>query len=235
MSTATTRVGIVTGLVFEAEILKAAAARLNVIAPLIACEGPGATQSRCAAEKLIAQGATHLLSFGIAAALDPTLQAGAIVVASGFRRRGGQEIMSDKTWADRMRRALPDAQSGAIADSADILGDAAEKSALKAGTNAMVADMESYGMAEVAAGRPCAAIRVVSDTAAQGLPLAARAGANPDGTVSIARVLTALAANPMQIPALYRLGRSTGVATKRLAALADLGFARGFFAGGFNE
>jgi nucleoside phosphorylase len=227
------KLGIVTGLKFEADILKAAA-RNHSVSILVACEGPGAAQARRAAENLVAQGATHLLSFGIAAALDKTLAAGDMVVATSFRRTGQAEIGSDHGWAERLRRRLPDARFDAIADSADILSDADGKAALRAATGAAIADMESYGMAEAANGRPCAALRVVSDTASQGLPPAAIKGANADGTVSIARVLMSICGNPAQIPALVRLGNSTAVATQRLRALADLGVARSFCAGGLD-
>lgn len=222
------KLGIVTGLKFEADILKAAA-RNHSDAILVACEGPGAEKARRAAESLIAQGATHLLSFGIAAAIDRVLAVGDVIVATAFRRTGQAEIESDRGWAERLMRRLPDARFDVIADCADILRDADGKAALRASTGAAIADMESYGMA-AAAGRPCAALRVVSDTAAQGLPPAAIKGANADGTVSIARVLMSICGNPTQIPALIKLGNSTGVATRRLRALADLGAARGFWA-----
>ncbi len=235
MSAGTVRLGIVTGLVFEADILRSVGADAGPISILLACEGPGAAASKRATEKLIADGATHLLSFGIAAALDHVLGAGDVIVATAFRRAGSAEISSDRGWTERLVRRLPNVRLDVIADSASILATATEKENLRRASSAVLADMESYGMAEAARGRPCAAIRVVSDTAAQGLPFAAIAGANADGTVSIARVLKAIAANPLQIPSLIKLGRSTGVATRRLRALADLGLARSFFAGGLDE
>jgi len=228
------RLGIVTGLKLEADLLKSAAARLSAASILIACKGPGAARARRATEQLIAEGATHLLSFGIAAALDPTLAVGDVIVATAFRRAGVPDVASDRGWAERLARRLSGARFEVIADSTDILRTKAEKGELRASTSAVLADMESYGMAEAAAARPCAAIRVVSDAASQDLPPAAIAGANADGTISLARVLAAIAVNPLQIPALIRLGRSTGVATRRLRALADLGLARGFFAGSLD-
>jgi nucleoside phosphorylase len=229
VSGAGSKLGIVTGLKFEADILKSAIARHSGSPVLIACEGPGAARARRATESLVAQGATHLLSFGIAAAIDPIFAAGDVIVATAFRKTGRAEIESDRGWADRLVRRLPGARFEVIADSESILATAAEKEDLRRSTLAALADMESYGMANAAAGRPCAALRVISDTARQGLPPAAIKGANADGAVSIARVLMSICGNPMQIPALIRLGASTGAARRRLRALADLGVARGSF------
>lgn len=231
------RLGIVTGLVFEADIIRATAVGQHTAPPFVACAGPGTDRARHAAEDLIAQGVTHLLSFGIAAGLDVAVEAGAAIIAAGFRRPGAPEMASDPAWTDRLMRALPGVRTGFIADSRQILVTGDQKAELRVATAAIVADMESYGIAQAAAtaGVPCAALRVVSDGAMQGLPAAVRAGANPDGTVNIGAVLAALLKAPGQLPALVRVGRGTGIARGRLRALADVGLARGFFAVAVDE
>jgi hypothetical protein len=60
VSGAGSKLGIVTGLKFEADILRAAIARHNVSSILLACEGPGAARARRASERIVAHGATHL-------------------------------------------------------------------------------------------------------------------------------------------------------------------------------
>jgi len=231
------RLGVVTGLILEVDVLKAAAAKLRTAPPRIACHGPGQDRARKAARELIADGATHLLSFGIAAGLDPTIGVGTAIVATALRRPNAVELATDASWAACLAKALPGVQRAVIADSVDILTTVAMKAGVWSGTGALAADMESYGMAEEAkaAGLPCAVVRVVSDGAFHGIPPAAMAGANPDGTASVARVLAALLKAPEQLPALVRLGRDVGLARRRLRALADLGVARSFFAGVVDE
>jgi hopanoid-associated phosphorylase len=226
--------GIVTGLAFEAGIVRTAAIALRQAPPPLACHGPGAERARAAAESLIAQGVTHLMSFGIAAGLDPELTVGTAIVASGFRRVGAPDLAATAGWRASLAKMYPGARAGLIAHSDTIVATAAAKAALHADTSALVADMESYGVAQAAAaaGLPCAAIRVVSDRASHKLPSAALGATRPDGTVNGWRVLGAILRRPWQVPALVGLAEATRIAQKQLYLLSDLGLARGFVGGG---
>jgi adenosylhomocysteine nucleosidase len=101
----------------------------------------------------------------------------------------------------------------------------AEKAALRA-TGAAAVDMESHIVARVAAahGLPYAVFRIISDTAAQTLPPAARVPLNEDGSVDLPAVLLALAKNPAQLHALIRTARDANRALRTLLRrLDDLG------------
>ena len=68
--------GIVTGLAAEAALLRAA----GITVP-IRCGGSSTERARIAARQLVAEGATALLSFGVAGSLVSIVQPGQIVLA----------------------------------------------------------------------------------------------------------------------------------------------------------
>ncbi len=221
-------VGIVTGLKFEAELLRAAAQRHGET-PLIAVAGLGAGRAAQAARQLVRQGATHLLSFGLCAGLDPILKAGMAVVATGVQGPNGVQFC-DGEWAARLAAAMQ-AQRGAVAHAAEIAASVADKARLAA-AGAIAADMESAGILDIAASShiPAAVLRVVSDGANQVLPSAALLAMDSNGNLRPGLVAAAIWAAPLELPDLIRLGLSTAKARKRLTELAGLGLGRSFFA-----
>ena len=79
--------------------------------------------------------------------------------------------------------------------------------------------METEAAARVAQaqGVPWAAIRSISDRAAESLPLDFNRLRGPDGDLSMIRVALAALARPTSIPGLLRLGQNTAVAAENLA------------------
>ena len=225
------RLGIVTGLVFEATILAKAARRVDVEDLWIVPAGLGAGRATAAAERLIAAGATHLMSFGVAAGLDPALRSGTAVVARAVQGSRGAPIVCDTSWADRLLAGLPGAIPGVVADCPEVLETGAAKAALRSLTAASIGDMESYDVATAAAQAqvPCAIVRVVGDRATQAIPSVALAGADDEGRVRKAVVGAALR-TPAQWGGLIRLALATSAAKSRLKILADLGLPWLFFA-----
>jgi adenosylhomocysteine nucleosidase len=84
----------------------------------------------------------------------------------------------------------------------------------------MGVDMESAGVAEVAAARgvPFAAIRVVTDALGHDLPLDFNACVGPRGDVRGLSVAAQLARRPRALPGILRLGHHSLSASRRLAA-----------------
>ena len=220
--------GIVTGLKFEAALLHAAAQRHGE-APLIAIAGLGAGRAAQAARLLVRQGATHLLSFGLAAGLDPTLKPGMTIVATGVQGITGTQFC-DGNWAARLAAAMQ-GRPGTVAHAAEIAATVADKARLAA-SGAIAADMESAGVLEVAAITkvPVAVLRVISDTADQPLPSAALLAMDSNGNLRPGLVAAAVIGAPWELPGVIRLGLSTRRARKRLTELAGLGLGRSFFA-----
>jgi len=226
--------GIVTGMLFEAGVLNAAARALPAQdRPLIICCGIGQGAAHRAAEQAVSQGATALLSFGIAAGLDPTLAAGAVVAAS-YVHDGKKALLGDEAWAARLVEALTPIcaiSRTPIAHAHEVLMTPAEKAGARQITGASIADMESYGVAEAAEthGLPFATLRVVADTHEDSLPQIAVAATRPDGSVDVVKSIISALTHPRQIPELIRLGRRTQIAQTEMRRLADFSLPRCFF------
>jgi adenosylhomocysteine nucleosidase len=213
------KLGVVTGIAMEAKLLE----RFTVSPDFTVTHAglaPGA--AHLAAERMIAAGATALLSFGLAGGLNPAVSAGAVVIPAQVR--GEKALACDLAWTRRLAALMKETPS-LLAHAPAVLATPEAKATVFAATGAPAADMESYGIAEVAAvhGLPFAALRVVADTAADTVPSTALKSMNPDGRVRIGAAAWGALTHPWQIPGLIRLGRRTGTAMSKLEGLARLG------------
>jgi adenosylhomocysteine nucleosidase len=199
------RPGFVTGLRAEARLA----------APLGPAEAGGGfpAGAAVAAERLLAQGATALVSFGVCGGLDPALRPGALIVPRAVLA-GGACYPTDAG----LSAALGGWSAGALLADAVPATDPASKREKFAATGAVAIDLESGAVAELAAARkkPFAALRAVCDPAEAGLPPAALAAIDAAGRVSVWAVAASLLREPTQIPALIALGRTAGVARAAL-------------------
>ena len=206
------RLGVVTGLRAEADIARAM--RANVRAGGGMPEG-----ARAAAEALVADGATALMSFGLAGGLDPRLPAGALVVPERI-------VSACGVWdADSTLAGLCGGTTCvALFAGEAIAATAAEKAALHRRTGASAIDLESGAVAAVAAwhGVPFVALRAVCDPAASDLPPAALAALDDAGIIGIWRVARSLARHPGQVPRLMALSRDALAARRALADLVGM-------------
>jgi adenosylhomocysteine nucleosidase len=198
------RPGLVVGLAAEARI----AARLG---PVLA--GGGQPEgAEAAAERLVAAGATALISFGLCGGLDPALRPGDLVVPD--------TIMTDNDRYDTDTRLAGHlgTPAGTLYAAGTAVAHPDGKAALFARTRAVAVDLESGAVARVAArhGLPFAVLRAVCDPANLGLPPAALVALDAHGAVAPLRVVASLLARPGQLGTLLRLARA---ATKARAAL----------------
>ncbi len=180
---------------------------------LMAVGGATAKGARRAAALLIAGGATHLLSFGFAAGLDPDLAPGDLLLPESV-------LCNDRSFpTDRgLRALLGPGIGGALLHSDVVVTDSIAKQELFRDTYCRTLDMESGAVAVSAheAGRPFAVLRAICDTADFVLPPAAALPLHGDGTIDTMAMIRSIVSHPKQIPALLRLGRAAGRARSSL-------------------
>ncbi|MCP5412156.1 MAG: hypothetical protein H6924_08480 [Alphaproteobacteria bacterium] len=215
----------VTGLTKEAEIV----GTTDVVAVAGGGDGAGLAKKLDALHGDI----KGVISIGLGGGLSPLLKVGDVVVGEavsfdGPLGQGSQVWDCDEAWRVRLMARLSShyqahAHQGVIAASDVVLGDVEAKARLHTRTGALAVDMESHIAARFAAARglPFAALRVISDDARHTLPPAALVAMQPDGGISIARVLWSLVKKPQQLPALIRTGRGSSKAFKELLRCRD--------------
>jgi adenosylhomocysteine nucleosidase len=220
-------VGVVVGYRDEARCLHP---ELRVL-----CSGADATRARAAAVRLHEGGVKGLVSFGLAGGLASELAPGDLLLPEAIVLTDGGRVSTDAAWRGRLAAMLErggvTARSAPIAGSEHIVATSDAKRALFARTGAVAVDMESLGVAEVAArvGLPFLVLRAVADRSDQPIPSAARLAIDAQGKIRHLAVLAGLIRRPWEIVALIALGRSSGrglASLRRVAALAPgLGFA----------
>jgi adenosylhomocysteine nucleosidase len=164
-----------------------------------------------------------VISIGLGGALSPLLKVGDVVIGEKIVT-GLEDWDCHAGWRNRLVSRLPSAHQGAVFGSDVIIHEARTKTGLHDTTGALVVDMESQVAARFAAKRnlPLAALRVISDDATHVLPPAALVAMQPDGGISIPKVLWSIIKKPAQIPALVRTGRASSKAFKELLRCRDL-------------
>jgi adenosylhomocysteine nucleosidase len=193
---------------------------------LIRC-GIGRARAERAALDLLKAGVRGLLSWGTAAGLSRDLAHGDLVLARDVVTRDGQHLSADSEWHQRLWRAVESegrCHSGSVAEADGVLTDADDKLRLHTLSGALIADMETAAIAEVAhgTGTPVLIVRAVSDSVVTRVPACALAAVDGNGDVDPARCLLRLARAPAELPSLLRLARGFRAARARLSRLAEL-------------
>jgi adenosylhomocysteine nucleosidase len=210
------RVGVLTGLAMEARCLRGSGA-------VVACSGARPERARAEVARLVEQGVTGLVSFGLAGALDPALRPGDLVLADAVLLPDGRRLAVDAGWRARLADALECAHTGPIAGSERLLATPAAKQELRKRSGALAVDMESHSVAAAAAaaGLPFVVVRAISDPAGRALPPAALAFIHPGGRLRLV-ALGKLLVRPGELVGLVRLGLETRAALRALGRAAPL-------------
>ncbi|XSG85753.1 MAG: phosphorylase [Methylohalobius sp. ZOD2] len=188
---------------------------------MIQVAGMGSERALAAADILYRAGASAVLSWGVAAGLQPELTAGTLVLPRRLLLSTGEEITTDPHWWSNLHRTLADLPSlttAPLAGSDHILKTPTDKKILFDTTGAAAVDMESAFLARWAIQKriPFAALRAISDTAGTALPGSVLAATGEQGDVSIPRLLGQLLRHPGQIRSLITLGRQFNAARLQL-------------------
>ena len=224
--------GVVAALAAEARALGPAEPQgegLAVLADgnLLAVSGMGPKAARSAAQRLIDAGVTSLVSWGLAGGLDPDLEAGAVCVPREVIAADGSRLSTARSWQESLSSSVPPGRRvglDALLTVERALETPADKSAARRATGACAVDMESSAVAQVAEahGVPFIAVRVIVDTARDGIPPAV-AGASRAGKLRIGRLILGLVRSPSEIASLMRLARRYRAALRSLQAVAAVG------------
>ena len=216
-----TRLGIVTGLAAEARSLDRFVRRSLTPTHIIHAAG----DAEAAAQSFVAQGVGSLMSFGIAGGLDPALKPGQVIVATEIVVGNRERFDCQAAWRDELMATLDGFSPVAapLVGSDKAIASVADKAALHARFTAVAVDMESHGVARVAAraALPFAAVRVIADPALRALPSSALAGLNDRGETQYLAVLRELARHPLQLPGLVRVALDSHKAMKALGQVTD--------------
>jgi len=199
----------VVGLAREARIAKRAG-----LVPVIGGGDPQLLRQRLEAA---AADATAVISFGIAGALAPLLDAGDVVIATHVVTES-EHYQTDMRWSQILRTKLEQAQSVGLVGVDAVVGHILQKQSLFRITGAHAVDMESHIAARFARRHslPFAALRVISDKSDHTLPPAALEPLKPNGKPRLLAVLKSVVSDPSQVPELIR---TAGEAGKAFAAL----------------
>jgi adenosylhomocysteine nucleosidase len=187
---------------------------------LLLAGGVGARRAAAAADELLDAWTPDLLVMaGVAGALDPALSVGDVVVADAVDTDAERRTPGVIPVLRQPPASLSRARRGTLLSIDRVLQTAAEKRGAASGGRLAV-EMETAGLARVARERgvPWAALRAVSDTADESLPLDFNRLRDPDGDLPTSRVALMALAQPRSIPGLMRLGRNTSLAAEALAA-----------------
>jgi adenosylhomocysteine nucleosidase len=184
--------------------------------------GIGEEAAREAAEGLRAGGATALMSFGFAGALDPSLRPGDLILPESVHF--GHSLEVDLNWRDRLRQRLPGhlrIADGVLAASRKVMTSTIAKHELAQATGACAVDMESGAVAEVAAhaGLPFLAIRAISDPAEFSPPPVLLDAVRQDGSADLARLLPLLLRQSLTVGTLLRLAKDSRAACSTLSTV----------------
>ena len=193
---------------------------------LLRLAGMGPERARVAADALITAGATALISWGCAGALQHSLQPGTLVLPDKILTSDRTSLPVDLSWRERLSQHLRQQvhiATGTLIESPHVISSPTEKTALFKKSEACAVDMESAAIARVAAAaeRPFLAVRAVSDSASMTLPFFGATDAF--GRVRLFQLLTSLMRRPHLLPSLIRVGLAFRVAQNTLTKVARLG------------
>ncbi len=230
MTRAQPPLGVVAPLPVEARAFTRRFLPRNELAPVdggvtVVSGGTGADWARWAAFELVRSGARGLVSWGTAAGLDASVEAGALLLPERVVSAELAEFSVDGAWRRELGRVLYGRfayRGGPLADAGGVLHRPEDKIALFARTRAAGADMESAGVAEVAqdAGVAFMAVRAVSDGVHDPVPRAALSAIGADGALQAGRFIAAWLRRPAETRALVGLAKGFRAAWRTLNGVA---------------
>lgn len=191
---------------------------------LIALSGMGSEPARVTAMRLIEQGASSLLCWGSAAALDEHLSPGTLIVPNKVVTRDGKLISACQDWHRRLSNRLNkrfEIQTGHLVETSVVLTSIHQKRSLATKRKAIAADMETAAVAETCSSHniPWLAIRAISDSVKTRIPEGLEHAVDLAGRLPLNYLLTGIILHPKDWAAIIRLALGMHSALASLKAI----------------
>jgi adenosylhomocysteine nucleosidase len=188
---------------------------------LVALSGMGAERAYAAGSLLISQGATALLGWGCAAALDDRVTAGCLILPERIIGTTGEIYLVNTEWHQRLYQTLGSrhpVRRDTLVESDAIMKTSAEKRILANRTQAAATDMESAAEARLAKerGLPFMAIRAIVDTVSTDIPENVLKALDPQGNIGVWKLLMRTYLSPADWVKIIQLGIQFNAAQKSL-------------------
>ena len=188
---------------------------------LVALSGMGAERAYTAGSLLISQGATALLGWGCAAALDDRVSAGCLILPERIIGTKGEIHPVSAEWHHRLCQTLESihpVRTDALVESDAIVTTSAEKRMLAKRTRAAATDMESAAEARLAMerGLPFLALRAIVDTASSDIPENVLEALDSQGNINVWKLLMGVYLRPADWIKIIQLGIQFNAAQKTL-------------------
>ena len=188
---------------------------------LVAHCGIGSERAYAASVRLVSQGATALLSWGYAAALDDRLSAGSVLLPKRIVGVTGENHPVSSEWHRRLYESLSakcPVGTDSLVESSVILQTPSEKRALAQRAQAGATDMESAAQARLARERrlPFAAVRAVLDTSSTCIPQNVMHALDPKGDIRVGQILGQAFLRPIDWITMIKLSRQFNAARRTL-------------------
>jgi adenosylhomocysteine nucleosidase len=210
----------------DAEVYRAQMGAAEVVVLLT---GVGPKQAHLQSAKVLEgdQESIHLcISSGLAGALKPEYQIGQVVAARAVCTENElRDSSSNRLQSSTALLSFAEECGATVVEqffsSVRVVGRAEEKREL--GEHSDAVEMESFEvlLESAAYGIPAIAIRAISDSVDDDLPLDMNRIFTDEGQVSIPRVLGQVALHPTAVPELVRLGQNSKTAAEALAQFLD--------------
>jgi adenosylhomocysteine nucleosidase len=170
---------------------------------------------------LLQEGADICISSGLAGALRPGLVWGEIAVARRLAVLGGEEKRDCDPRLVELAIEMGATGVDTFLMSDSVLGSSEVKR--RSAVQGDVVEMESFSIVARASEKwiPSVAIRAISDTTEEDLPIDFNRAMNSRGEVKLSAVLSQIARRPAQLPKLIRFGKRSEEAANRLSDFLD--------------
>ena len=187
----------------------------------VALSGIGAERAYAAAALLFSRGATALLSWGCAAALDDRAPPGTVMLPEWILETNGETHRVTPAWHRELYKTLSVQHCVCVdplVESDGLLKDPAEKQRLARRTRAIATDMEESRAGEVAREHrlPFMVVRAVLDSASTELPENIMQTLDANGKIRVRSFLSRIAVRPAEWLAFIKLAIQFRAARKTL-------------------